>query len=93
MTAAKTHKVESIVSKRGDQYCLSENVRTATENYFADLDGHEPKNLYDLFLAQVEKPLIEVVMHKTRGNVTKAAQVLGLNRGTLRSRLKKYGLD
>ena len=93
MTMAKAHKAESIVSKRGDQHCLSENVRKATENYFTDLDGHEPRNLYDLFLAQVEKPLIEVVMHKTRGNVTKAAQVLGLNRGTLRSRLKKYNLD
>ncbi len=76
-----------------DNKCLSDNVRQSLENYFADLDGHDPSNLYDLFLAQVEKPMFEVVLQVTRGNVTRAAQILGLNRGTLRNRLKKYGLD
>jgi Fis family transcriptional regulator, factor for inversion stimulation protein len=76
-----------------NQPCLSESVRKALDNYFADLDGHEAVDLYELILSQVEKPLFEVVMENTRGNITKAADLLGINRGTLRSRLKKYGLD
>ncbi|MEX0951228.1 MAG: DNA-binding transcriptional regulator Fis [Gammaproteobacteria bacterium] len=76
-----------------EKTCLSESVRKAMEAYFADMDGHEVNDLYELVMAQVEKPLFEVVMDSTRGNITKAAQVLGMNRGTLRTRLKKYGLD
>lgn len=73
--------------------CLSESVRKALDNYFADLDGHEAVDLYELVLSQVEKPLFEVVMQNARGNITRAAEMLGINRGTLRSRLKKYGLE
>ena len=73
--------------------CLSESVREAMQRYFDDLDGHDPGDLYDLVLSQVEKPLFEVVMGATGGNLTRAAQLLGLNRATLRNRLKKYGLD
>lgn len=76
-----------------EKTCLSESVRKAMEAYFVDMDGHEINDLYELVMAQVEKPLFEVVMDNTRGNITKAAQVLGMNRGTLRTRLKKYGLD
>jgi Fis family transcriptional regulator, factor for inversion stimulation protein len=79
--------------RHGNGNCLSKNVRIAVESYFADLDGHEASNLYNLFIEQVEKPIFEVVMQMTRGNITKASEILGLNRGTLRSRLKKYGLD
>ena len=63
------------------------------DKYFADLDGHEASDLYELVISQIEKPLFEVVMKNTRGNVSQAAVALGMNRGTLRSRLKKYGLD
>jgi len=73
--------------------CLSEQVRDAVERYFSDLDGHDTSELYELILSQVEKPLFEAVLQNTRGNLSKAAQVLGMNRGTLRSRLKKYGLE
>lgn len=72
---------------------LSDCVREVMNKYFADLDGHEACDLYELVLSQVEKPLFEVVMKNTRGNVSQAALTLGMNRGTLRSRLKKYGLD
>ncbi|OGT78078.1 MAG: hypothetical protein A3J35_05775 [Gammaproteobacteria bacterium RIFCSPLOWO2_02_FULL_52_10] len=72
---------------------LSENVRVAMEKYFADLDGHQPSDLYELVLEQIEKPLFEVVMQHTRGNMRRASELLGLNRGTLRNRLIKYGLD
>ena len=73
--------------------CLSENVRLAMEKYFADLDGHQPCDLYELVISQVEKPLFEVVLRHTRGNIRRASEVLGLNRGTLRNRLIKYGMD
>jgi Fis family transcriptional regulator len=79
--------------QHGNGNCLSKNVRIAVESYFADLDGHEASNLYNLFIEQVEKPIFEVVMQVTRGNITKASEILGLNRGTLRNRLKRYGLD
>jgi Fis family transcriptional regulator len=72
---------------------LSDQVRVAMEKYFADLEGHQPCNLYELVISQVEKPLLEVVMQHTRGNMRRASELLGLNRGTLRNRLIKYGLD
>jgi Fis family transcriptional regulator len=72
--------------------CLRDNVREAMERYFHDMDGHDPADLYELFLSQVERPLFEVVLENTGGNLSRAAQMLGLNRATLRSRLEKYGI-
>ena len=77
--------------KRGK--CLADNVECAMKTYFKDLDGHETRDLYSLFMQEVEKPFFKVVMRHTRGNLTHAAQMLGLNRITLRNRLKKYGID
>jgi Fis family transcriptional regulator len=72
---------------------LGENVKEIIEKYFKDMDGHEPTNLHELVMSQVEKPLIETVIDNSRGNISHAAQLLGLNRGTLRNRMQKYGLD
>ncbi|MBI2380508.1 MAG: DNA-binding transcriptional regulator Fis [Gammaproteobacteria bacterium] len=72
---------------------LRESVQLALNNYFAQLDGQPASNLYDLVLAEVEAPMLETVMSVVRGNQTKAAEVLGLNRGTLRKKLKQYGLN
>lgn len=68
-------------------------VRKALDKYFADLDGHAPGELYQLMLGEVEKPLLEKVIQHTQGNQTKASEILGINRGTLRKKLKQYGLD
>ncbi len=92
MSAVKPEIAQQI-QHNSDNNCLSTDVRKAMESYFADLDGHEANNLYELFITQVEKPMLEVVMEYVRGNITKASQILGMNRGTLRTRLKKYGLD
>ena len=62
------------------------------DNYFKHLDGQPVTEVYDMVLAEVEAPMLEIVMKYTRHNQTKAAQVLGLNRGTLRKKLKQYGL-
>lgn len=71
---------------------LHDSVRQALESYFAQLKGQAPNNLYELVLAEVEVPLIEAVMEFTRGNQSRAAILLGLSRGTLRKKLKIYGM-
>lgn len=71
---------------------LCELVADSLERYFEDLNGQPPGKLYDLVLAEVERPLLEIVMRETRGNISRAAQLLGMNRATLRTRLNKYGL-
>lgn len=72
---------------------LAGHVRESLERYFAELNGQPPSHLYDLVLSQIEQPLLEVVMAQTRGNISKAAAFLGLNRATLRKKLQKYGLN
>ena len=66
---------------------------SSVENYFALLEGEQAKDLYDLVLAEVEAPLLAAVMHQTRGNQSKAAEILGLNRNTLRKKLKNHNID
>lgn len=69
--------------------CVSE----ALASYFETLKGHDCDGLYKLVLAEVEIPLLEAVMRHCGGNQTRAAQMLGINRGTLRKKLQQYGLD
>lgn len=71
---------------------LHDSVRQALESYFVQLKGTAPNNLYELVLAEVEVPLIEAVMEYTKGNQSRAAILLGLSRGTLRKKLKIYGM-
>jgi len=70
---------------------LRDCVKESIDNYFKHLDGQDVANVYELVMAEVEAPLLEVVMSYTRHNQTKAAEMLGLNRGTLRKKLKQYG--
>ncbi|AVI63340.1 DNA-binding transcriptional regulator Fis [Halomonas sp. M1] len=71
---------------------LREAVETAMRRYFEHLDGSQATDLYAMVMAEVEAPLLACVMEHTDGNQTRAADVLGLNRGTLRKKLKQYGL-
>ncbi len=71
---------------------LHDSVRQALENYLTQLKGQFPDNLYELILAEVEAPLMQAVMDYTKNNPSRAAIVLGLSRGTLRKKLKQYGL-
>ncbi len=71
---------------------LSRHVRTAVLNYFRDLDGHDPQDLYSIVLAEIERPLLETVMEQVRGNQSRAARLLGINRSTLRKKLAIYGI-
>ena len=71
---------------------LSECVRNALTQYFAQMGSHPPTDLYDLVLRQVERPLLECVLEQAGGNQTRGAQMLGVSRSTLRKKLKMYGL-
>lgn len=68
-------------------------MESALELYFINLEGQKPSNLYQMVLGEVEVPLLKSVMHYTRGNQSKAAEILGINRNTLRKKLKQYHLD
>ena len=68
-------------------------VHKALEKYFKDLGDHPAGNLYQLFLSEMERPLLQRVMNEARGNQTRAAEILGINRGTLRKKLVQYGLE
>ena len=67
-------------------------VRRAMDGYFRDLDGEKPCAIYDMVISSVERPLIEVVLHRVAGNQTLAAQLLGMNRNTLRKKIRAYGI-
>ena len=68
-------------------------VREALEEYFRQLNGYSGAGLYKMVLTEVEVPLLEVVMRECGGNQTQAAEVLGINRGTLRKKLQFYGIE
>ena len=71
---------------------LGTNVRQCLQHYFTQLDGQTPSNLYSMVLAEVEKPLIEMVLKLTNSNQSKAALVLGISRGTLRKKMAIYNI-
>ena len=67
-------------------------VKHSIRRYLYELDGTQPHDMYDLVLKQVEQPLLEAILEHTKGNQSKAAEYLGLNRGTLRKKLRAYNL-
>ncbi|MBT4520753.1 MAG: DNA-binding transcriptional regulator Fis [Halieaceae bacterium] len=76
----------------GQGQSLRDSVTVAVGNYLEELDGQMPTDVYQMVLAQLEAPLLEQIMAYTRNNQTKASIMLGLNRGTLRKKLKQYNL-
>ena len=72
--------------------CLSNSVKRSLKNYFSRLNGEEPKDVYEMVLSEVEMPLLEVLIHQTKNNHVKLSKWLGLSRGTVRQKLKKYGM-
>jgi len=75
-----------------DALTLKEYVHNAMDKFFEHLDGQPACNLYEMVLAEVEAPLLDVVMRHSRDNQSKASEILGINRGTLRKKLKQYDL-
>ncbi len=72
---------------------LSDNVDTLLDQYFNDLDGDQASAIYEMVINTVEKPLLLYIMNKAEGNQSKAAKMLGLNRNTLRKKLKQHKID
>ena len=72
---------------------LPDNIDTLLDQYFNDLDGDQASAIYEMVINTVEKPLLLYIMNKAEGNQSKAAKMLGLNRNTLRKKLKHYNLD
>ncbi len=72
---------------------LSKLTDDALRSYFASLNGHRPCDLYQLVMGEVEKPLFRAVLGYTGGNQSEAAEILGINRGTLRRKIKTYALN
>ncbi len=72
---------------------FAECVGHSLKRYLKDLNGETPSELYDMVISQVEKPLLEIVMKRASNNQSRAAQMLGINRNTLRKKLRDHGLN
>jgi len=76
-----------------DENDMVRHVRKVLKEYFKDLDGEDPCcSVYDMVMDCVEKPLLEVVLEHAGGNQSRAAEVLGINRNTLRKKLLQHGI-
>jgi len=69
---------------------LCKHTEDALDQYFTTLNGDRPGELYNLVIGEVERPLFKAVMDYTQGNQSQAAGILGINRGTLRKKLRTY---
>lgn len=76
----------------GNAITLRNQTAHALDTYFTNLNGHQPGELYNLVIREVEEPLFRAVLGYVDGNQSRAAEVLGINRGTLRKKLREYGL-
>jgi len=68
---------------------LADCVKRSLERYFKDMDGEKPTSIYEMVLKNIERPMIETVLGKANGNQTLAAEMLGINRNTLRSKMQQ----
>ena len=89
----RKHRYDAKAEASARENELASTVRRVMKQYFKDLDGEKPSGIYNMVVNCVEKPLLEVVMFHARGNQTRAAELLGLNRNTLRKKLQQHGLD
>ncbi len=71
---------------------IGKTVEKSLDEYFRRLDGEPPHGIYDMVITHVERAMISSVMERAGGNQTQAADMLGLNRNTLRTKLTKYGI-
>lgn len=93
--SANVHHIENMIEHDNVKQEISQlthAVKHSIRRYLYELEGTQPSDMYDLVLRQVEQPLLEAILEHTKGNQSKAAEYLGLNRGTLRKKLRQYNL-
>ena len=90
----KFSKVKASKKKKfnGEGKLLGHQVSKSMHKYFEQLDGENPTDIYDMVIKEVELPLLEIVMKECDYNQSKASKILGINRGTLRTKLKEHNL-
>ncbi|HAF55378.1 MAG TPA: Fis family transcriptional regulator [Thauera sp.] len=71
---------------------IADAVVRTLDQYFRDLDGEKPAAIHDMVIRNVERPMLEFVLRRANGNQTVAADMLGINRNTLRRKLTDYEL-
>ena len=72
---------------------LQKSVEHAIKTYLDDLDGEIPCSLFDTVIAEIEQPMLELVLKHCNNNQTRTARFLGINRGTLRKKLNQYSIE
>ena len=75
-----------------DENELAICVRKVLGQYFTDLDGEPAVNIYDMVVNCVEKPVLEIALHRCGNNQSRAAEMLGINRNTLRKKMQQHGI-
>ena len=71
---------------------IADAVVRTLDQYFRDLDGEKPNALYAMVIKNVERPMLEFVLKQAGGNQTLCAEMLGINRNTLRRKLSEHEL-
>ena len=90
---AHPHSEELVTSVRVSDQPLRECVRDALDRYMDHIDQEDNPSIYQMLLSEVEQPMLECVLRRCNQNQTQAAKLLGINRGTLRKKLKEYELS
>ncbi len=83
---------KSAVSENLDAITLRQAVKDTLRNYFNNIGNEQPVDFYSILLEEIERPLLETLINHTHYNQVKMANILGISRGTLRKKLKQYGL-
>ncbi|PIQ96894.1 MAG: Fis family transcriptional regulator [Nitrospinae bacterium CG11_big_fil_rev_8_21_14_0_20_56_8] len=69
---------------------LEKWLQRTVKGYVGHMDGTQNGHLFETIVSGVEKPLLEIVLNEVGGNKTQAANILGINRNTLRKKLQDY---
>ncbi len=76
----------------GGKETLEQCVLRSLQQYFDSLDGAKPHALHEMVMTAVERPLLQFALERCHGNQSAAADLLGINRNTLRKKLVEHGL-
>ncbi len=90
MLAGRAPSLVLVKALKKSNHTLQNTFASALVQYLEDLDGEQPSGLYEKILLEIEKPLLTTVMDHCKHNQSKAATCLGINRGTLRKKLRQH---